>query len=251
MKVVATIQARMGSSRLPGKVLRMVCGTPLLGHQIRRLSQATFIDEIWVLTTVEAQDEAIANFCAESGVPVFRGSENDVLQRVAEGLTQSKANLNVEVTGDCPLIDPRIVDEFVALQMQKYYEVDAVTSTLETTYPPGLEVFVYKEEALRLVNGLVSPSDPLREHAGYNLTRFPEHVRIKSMTAPPELHRPDIFLEVDTPEDLQVVSAVLEGLESPDGSFSASDVLAFLDAYPDLTSINSHVHRRWRALRHD
>ncbi len=229
----------------------MVCGTPLLGHQIRRLSQATLIDEIWVLTTVEPQDEAIATFCAESGVPVFRGSENDVLQRVTEGLSRSEAHLHVEVTGDCPLIDPRIVDEFVDIQIQDYHEVDAVTSTLETTYPPGLEVFVYKEEVLRLVNGLVSPSDPLREHAGYNLTRFPEQVRIKSMSAPPEMHRPDIFLEVDTPEDFQVVSAVLEGLESLNGSFSTGDVLAFVDANTELTAINSHVHRRWKALRHD
>jgi spore coat polysaccharide biosynthesis protein SpsF len=155
------------------------------------------------------------------------------------------------VTGDCPLIDPKIVDEFISVQIQQYGEVDAVTSTLETTYPPGLEVFVYKADVLQLVNSLVSSDDPLREHAGYNLTRFPQQVRIKSQIAPPELRRPDVFLEVDTAEDLQVVSAVLEGLDDRAGVSTSAQILAFVDAHPDLSMINSQVHRRWKALRHD
>jgi spore coat polysaccharide biosynthesis protein SpsF len=251
MKTVATIQARMGSSRLPGKVLRSICGEPVLGHQIRRLSRSSLLSEIVVVTTTEPRDDAIEAFCANWGVAVFRGSETDVLQRVTEGLTRSGADLHVEVTGDSPLIDPAIVDEFVSTQIRQYKAVDAVTSTLKTTYPPGLEVFVYKAEVLQFVNWLVLPDDPLREHAGYNLTRFPEFVRMKSMTAPPDLNRPEVFLEVDTPEDLQVVTAIFEGMDSHSEVFTAAQILTFVDNHPDLLAVNSKVHRRWKALRND
>src|SRR5262249_47334818 len=118
MKIVATVQVRMGSSRLPGKALREVAGKPLLGHLLDRLALARRLDGIVVATSVRAENDAIEAYCGSRQIPCFRGDEDDVLGRMLGALRAHDAAVGVEVFGDCPLIDPAIVDQFVDLFTQ-------------------------------------------------------------------------------------------------------------------------------------
>jgi spore coat polysaccharide biosynthesis protein SpsF len=155
----------------------------------------------------------------------------------------------VECFGDSPLVDPQIVDEFLGYFLKHRDSLDGVSSTLETTYPPGLEVLAYWGRVIVDVNGLVALDDPLREHAGFNIGRFPRAFRIESLRAPEEFHEPELYLEVDTIEDFEVVAAVFEHFKARGSSFGLGEILGFLRAKPEIPDRNRAVERRWRALR--
>ena len=142
-KVVATIQARMGSSRLPGKVLADIHGHPMLKRQINRLKRSRLIDEIIVATSTSRKDNQIEEFCIQNKIKVFRGSEKDVLGRIANLLEKFKFDIHVELYGDSPLLDVSIIDEMICLFYKYHSDYDYFSSSLKTTYPPGLEVSVY------------------------------------------------------------------------------------------------------------
>src|SRR5439155_17526415 len=141
MKVVATIEARMRSSRLPGKVLRPVVGKPLLELLIERLRRARRIDQVVVATTDNPADDAIAEVAGRSGAACFRGSEEDVLDRVLRAAQSVAADVIVEITADCPLADPHVVDRMVEVYLANKY--DYVANVLRPTYPAGFEVQVF------------------------------------------------------------------------------------------------------------
>ena len=146
MTIVATIEARMTSSRLPGKVLMPAGGRPLLRILIERLQHVSAIDSIVVATTTNATDDPVAALCEAAGVAVFRGSEDDVLGRVRGALDYAKADIAVEITGDCPLIDPRVIDRVVRAKLDG--ESDYVSNTMRYTYPEGLDTEVFSVSAL-------------------------------------------------------------------------------------------------------
>lgn len=250
MNIVASIQARMGSSRLPGKVLKEICGKPMLLWQIERLRKSRLLDDIIVATSIEKQDDIIEEFCRQHKVTCFRGSENDVLNRIASLIRHYNIDIHVECYGDSPLIDPQIVDEFVGYYLKNQNIIDYVSNSIKTTYPPGQEVVVYSGKILDDIEITLAISDPLREHVGYNITRFPNKYRIVSLEAPMHFFKPNIYLEVDTIEDFAFISEVIRyfydnNIESP----SLSQMLAFLNVFPDLAMQNSMVPRRWKNLR--
>lgn len=250
MSVVAVIQARMGSTRLPGKVLAEVCGKPLLLWQIERLRRAHLVDEVMVATTDDERDDILERFCRAHGVLCYRGSENDVLQRVVNALSISGAELHVECFGDSPLIDPQIVDEFVGYFLRNCGSGDMLTNSVITTYPPGMEVSVYCPESLRIINDKVGPSDPLREHVGLNLTRFPKDVNVISRVAPPWLHAPDFYLEVDEKADLEVIEGLISTfVNSGKCNFGLVDIISACRSNLMLMQRNSRIRRRWRQFR--
>ena len=145
MKIACSIQARMNSERLPGKVMMEVGGQPLIGHQIDRLKQCTSLSEIIVATTTLGVDDRIEVFCKKKGVSVFRGSEGDVLGRVASAIDHFEVDVHVESFGDSPLVDPQIVDQFIQIYLNTGNPNTIITNTLIRSYPAGLEVNVYSE----------------------------------------------------------------------------------------------------------
>lgn len=249
MRVVAAIQVRMGSSRLPGKMMRQILGKPLLGHLLDRAERSRRLDGLVVAASDRPENDVIEAYCRGRGVACFRGSEDDVLGRMLGALTREGAEVGVEVFGDGPLIDPALVDEMIETFLQDPDRPDFLGNDLKTTYPPGMEVEVFRVEALADAAGRTDDSR-LREHGTLFIRQHPELYRLRNMEAPADLARPDLTIEVDTEEDLRVVSAVLEHFrDRPD--FTLRDVIAFLDASPAVKTLNQKVPRRWREFRAD
>ena len=250
MKIVATVQARMGSTRLPGKVMRPIVGKPMLALQIERIQRSLLIDEIVVATTVEEEDDSIEQLAKDMKVGCFRGSENDVLSRIVGALKEFRADVNVEFMGDSPIPDPMLVDSITGYYLKNADMFDYVTNCLKTTYPPGAEVSVYPSETL--FDAERRSTDPaLREHVGPNIYQYPERYRICNLEAPPWFHYPDLYLEVDTPEDIEVVAAVYEHFYPTNPAFDLAQVIGFMTANPALAKRNSKIERRWKAFRKD
>ncbi|HAY46269.1 MAG TPA: spore coat biosynthesis protein F [Gammaproteobacteria bacterium] len=252
MKIVASIQARLSSTRLPGKVLKEIAGKPMLQWQIERLQQSRLIDDIVVATTTNPADDRIVEFCNRQGYKVFRGDEDNVLQRLADLIVKYEVDIHVECFGDSPLTDPRMVDEFIGYLLKHQNSVDFVSNSLKTTYPPGSEVIVYKGGALIKVNGLVEKSDPLREHVSLHIYRRTDLFAVMNLEAPSYLYYPDLYMEVDTPEDFQVMTFVIENMMARGHLiFSIDQVVDLLLDNPDISSINRKVNRRWKEYRND
>ena len=250
MNITASIQARLGSTRLPGKVLKDVCGKPMLQWQVERLQQSRLVDCVVIATTTNPADDLIHRFCHDHGIDCYRGSEDDVLGRISSLIRERGVDLHVECFGDSPLIDPQIVDEFIGYYLKFKESIDYVSSSLKTTYPPGLEVIVYPGEVMLLTDGSVAHDDPLREHAGYNITRFPKKFRLASLEAPSHYYFPNTYLEVDTKQDLEVMRKVI-GFFSEKGisHFTLSQILEVVRLFPEEFNQNVDVVRRWKALR--
>ena len=223
----------MGSSRLPGKVLKDIAGRPMLSYQIERLRRVKRAERIVVATTDQTADDAVERFCQKEKIACVRGSEHDVLARYHLAIERFPADVVVRITADCPLIDPAIVDEAIAA-----YEPDYVSNMLETTYPYGMAVEVFSAQALREAHR--EAKDPAeREHVTPFIYRHPERYRLRSLTMAPNLshHR----WTVDTPEDFELVSRLLKTLKP---HFTLQDVLAVLDEHPDWCAINAHVEQK-------
>ncbi len=250
MRIVATIQARMGSTRLPGKVLKRIVGKPMLALQIERIQQSRLIDEVIVATTTEPQDAAIVALARDLGVAFFRGSENDVVSRIVGALKAFEATVHVEFMGDNPIPDPLLVDAMIGYYLKHADQYDYVTNSLTTTYPPGAEVFVYPAAVLYDAESRITEA-ALREHVGIHIFTHPERYRVCNLPAPPWYYYPDMHLEVDTPEDFAVISAIFEHFYPHNPGFSLSQVIEFMTATPDLLTANQQVERRWKAFRQE
>lgn len=249
MKILATIQARMGSSRLPGKVLKHAGGQPLLLTQVRRLEKSQQVSEVVIASTTNRQDDEIEAFAEKNGIQLFRGSEHDVLQRITDCINSRNADLHVECFGDSPLIDPEIVDVFIARYRSAPEPIDMLTNSQPTTFPTGLEFNIYSRSIINLVNCLVDSDDPLREHVGYNIRRFPDKFQVVNLGAPADLMAPDLVLEVDYAEDLQVLNQILTAfLPTKPELVSTKQIIAFCRAHPHLSSGNKNLERKWRNL---
>ena len=248
--ITASIQARMGSSRLPGKVLKEICGQPMLLRQIDRIKKSRLIDQVVVATTTSKKDDLIEEFCRLNNLKFFRGSENDVLSRICDLLKEYNVDIHVEFCGDSPLPDPQIIDEIIGCFLKFNKEAEYFSSALKTTYPPGTEVTVYSSKILLKVNELVDIDDPLREHVGYNITRFKNQFKQFSIEAPPCFYQPEIYLEVDTPKDFEFIDTIYNYfLKKNKPDFSLMEILNFLRENPTLRDSNKNEVRRWKELR--
>jgi len=237
MKVVATVESRMASSRLPGKNARPVLGRPMMARLLERLRRAETVDTVCVATTTEPADDELERIAHEAGADVFRGSTDDVLGRVLGALQACGGDLLVEITGDCPLVDPRIVDAAVARYASGGY--DYVANILdELTFPIGFDVQVYSAALLSEIAGLTTdPGD--RVDVTPFIYRNPQRYRLLNLRAPAELDRPGYRLCVDYPEDFEVLTEIFGALHRDGEVFSARDVVAFLDRRPDLARHNT------------
>lgn len=242
MRTVCTIEARMRSTRLPGKVLKPVMGKPLLELMVERLRQSRRIDAIVIATTDHPADDPIEALAHRLGVGVFRGSEEDVLDRVLKAGRAANAQLLVETTGDCPLIDPgeldRVVDAF-----HEAPPVDYCSNNLERTFPRGMDVQVFPlsvlEDVARRTN---DPAD--HEHVSLYIYEKPGRYRLRTVRSglPPE--QQELRLTVDTPEDFTLVEKIFLELYPSNPRFTLKDILALLARRPDLAALNRDIQQK-------
>jgi len=245
VKVVAIIQARLGSTRLPGKMLMLLLDRPVIAWTVQRVRLAEQVDEVVVATSRADGDDRLAAWCRDNAVPVFRGSEEDVLDRYYRCAREYGATHVVRVTGDCPLCDPRIVDDLVTLCLADD-ELEYVTNCEPLTYPEGMGVEVLPVDTLEKAwRESTLPSH--REHVTPYIRFHPERFRHTAVTSEEDLSH--IRLTVDYPEDLMALERLTRLLDErhlvPD--FRLSDVVALLDGRPDIQkALSSRERDLWR-----
>ncbi|HEY7608072.1 MAG TPA: glycosyltransferase family protein [Alphaproteobacteria bacterium] len=242
MRVVASIEARFNSSRLPGKVLADVAGAPALTRLLRRLRRARSLDAIVLATTTSPADDVLVDWARGEGVAWHRGSEEDVLARVVGAHRQLGTELVVEICGDCPLIDPEIID--MAVATFRLNDADVVSNTYRLGFPQGADAQVFRLAALEDVARTVE--DPaVREHVSLYFYEHPERYRIIHLAPPPRWHRPEQRLQLDYPEDLAFIRAVYERLQPERGdAFGLDEILGLLAREPALAAINANCREK-------
>lgn len=231
---LAILQARMSSTRLPGKVLAPVAGAPMILRQMERLRRARSLDRIVVATSTEAGDDVLADVLTAAGVPVHRGDLADVLGRFVGALDAfGPAETVVRLTADCPLADPAVIDATIA----RFHETgaDYASNVAEPrTFPKGLDIEVMRSDALRAAAAeTVDPYD--REHVTPFLYRNPERFRLAGHAQ--ETQEGEVRWTVDRPDDLDFVRAVYDALYPTDPDFTSDDVRAFVRRRPDLLNL--------------
>lgn len=232
----------MGSSRFPGKVLADVAGQPALTRLLRRLRQAEGLDEIVLATTTEPADDALERWAADQGVALYRGSEKDVLRRVVEAQQSVGGEVIVEITGDCVLVDPELLD--TAIQAFHENDCDVVSNTTKRSFPNGMDLQVFSLADLAEVDRTVD--DPaVREHVSLYFYEHPERYRIHHFFALRRWAHPDYRLVLDYHEDLLLINEIYGRLGPRCGDrFGLEDVMALLRQEPGLLAINSHCVER-------
>jgi spore coat polysaccharide biosynthesis protein SpsF len=244
-RVGAVIQVRMGSTRLPGKALLQAAGKPLLQHLIERLRRAAVIDRVIVATTTNVEDDALERLAASVGVDCHRGSVDDVLGRVAGALQKFDVDVHVEIHGDGPLADWRVVDRAVRTYLDGGW--DLVTNAARVTYPPGLELWVYSSAlCARLAREVTD--EKYRDSPSLYVTERPGEFAIRNLEAPPELYAPETHIEVDEPADFKVIKTIIDRLYPANPAFLTEDVLALLQVESELAESNRGVVRRWKTV---
>lgn len=241
MKVVAIIQARMGSTRLPGKVMRELGGRTVLAHVIERVKACKAIDQIVVATTTATADEVIVAEALRCGADYFRGSEEDVLERYYLAAKQVAAKVVVRITSDCPLIDPALlgamVNDFVADG-----GVDYLSNTLERHYPRGLDAEVFSFLALESAYWQAEKSHE-REHVTPFIYHHPDLFKIKNYSSG-ENHSSQRWT-LDTADDWALIEAIYQNLYRPGAElFTSAAVLQLLQQRPELVALNAHVEQK-------
>lgn len=244
MKTVAIIQARMGSTRLPGKVMLPLAGRSVLSHVISRVNACSLVDEVVVATTVHGQDDTIAGEAANCGAGCFRGSEDDVLDRYCRAAQESSAGIVVRITSDCPLMDPAVLgsmlERFARLR-DDGVKVDYLSNTITRTYPRGLDAEIFTAPALaRAGREATLPAE--REHVTPYIRHHPELFTLFPFTEGPGDGSSRWTL--DTEDDYRFIQVVFEELYREGEAFGMEDVLALLKENPDLTLINAHVRQK-------
>ena len=244
MEVVAILQARCNSSRLPNKVLKPILNKPMIQWQIERLNQSKCIDKLIVATSDEVSDLPLVQLCNDLGIDVYRGSLNNVLDRFYQVAIQTTPHLIVRLTGDCPLIDPAVVDEVIGFM--KAGNFDYVSNSIEPSYPDGLDVEVFTFKTLQNIYDnakLSSEKEHVTLYVANNRPLF--NIGVYKNTVDLSHHR----WTVDEPNDFELVSAIFEGLTNFEGHFRMKDVLLFLEKDETLRNLNSNIQRNEGLLK--
>jgi spore coat polysaccharide biosynthesis protein SpsF len=247
--VVAIIQARMASSRLPGKVLQELGHLPVLGWMVRRARRAERIDRVVVATTTDLSDDPVAEYCLAEGIAMTRGSMHDVLDRYYQSAKHFKADVIVRLTGDCPLIDPAMLDdnlnEFLAADPPLDFAANRLPPPYQRTVPIGLDAEYCTFEALEYV-WKVAAEKHQREHVMPYFYEHPEKFNILHIT-----HEPDCGhyrWTVDTQDDLELLRKLIAHFPGRD-DFSWLEVLEVVQAHPELAEMNVGVqHKDYREI---
>lgn len=240
LKVVAIVEARMRSSRLPGKHLLLANGRPMLQHLIDRLKTVSSIDVIVIATTINDDDDVIADLAGSLGVEIYRGSELDVMGRVLEAAEVFGADVVCEVTGDCPIIDPELIEQAI----QTYLKNNAVyVNNGRGGLPDGMGAQVFSYSALKQSAEMTkAPLD--REHVTLHIRNNPVLFPAVYLVAPGSLNWPELGLTLDEESDYQFLMKIIETLAPTSPFFSCHEVINFLRGSPNLLEINKTVVRK-------
>lgn len=242
MKIVASIEARMTSSRLPGKVLLPAAGMPMLEHLVRRISAVPSIDDIVLATTVNAADAPLIELADCLGIAAFRGDEDDVMQRVIDAVASVNGDVVVEITGDCPIIDPEIVEQ--TIRVFKAHQADYVSNALVRSYPDGMDTQVFWLETLKR-SAAMTKCLLDREHVTLHIRNHPELFTHVHLVAPPEIHWPELGLTLDECSDYLLLKQIIEHFDAINNPlFSCLDAVRFLRQFPEYADINKDVVRK-------
>lgn len=239
MKTVAIIQARMGATRLPGKMMMDLAGQPVVQRVFERVKPSRFINEIWLATTINSEDDVLAEWAARNRFACYRGSSEDVLDRYYQAALKAKAEVIVRITGDCPLHDPEVIDKVIE-SCGKGNQFDYVSNIYPPTYPDGLDIEVFSFEALKKTwQEAKLPSE--REHVTAYIWKHPEKFKIRNIS-----HSEDLSFyrwTLDTSEDLRFLRLIFEELQKRHQFGHLAEVLAILQEHPDWLKINAQYRR--------
>jgi spore coat polysaccharide biosynthesis protein SpsF len=240
-KIVSTIEARMTSSRLPGKVLLSAAGRPMLDHLVDRLRAVALLDEIVLATTINDQDEPLVKFAKEKGIPCYRGSEEDVMERVLKAAESVSADIIVEITGDCPILDPLLVEQTIQVFLNN--DCDYASNANVRSYPDGMDTQVFRLETLR--KSFSMTSDPLdREHVTLHIRQHPKIFRQVNLVATSDLFWPELGLTLDEQHDYILLKKIIEHFGDGNKLFSCREAIGLLRNNPEWLEINRHVKRK-------
>ncbi len=240
MKTVAIIQARIGSTRLPGKVLRDLGGTTVLHRVVDRVRRFTLVDDVLVATSDQAADDSIVNECRRIDVAWFRGSEEDVLDRFIGAAQSVDASVCVRLTADCPLLDPGVSDTIISVFLEADGGADYASNKIPQSFPRGLDTEVFSIHALERA-AREARRRYERAHVTPYIYRHPEKFSLISVTS--DVDRADWRWTIDTAEDLDFVREIYRRLEGS-ADFSWHDVIAILEDDPGLMWINARVQQK-------
>jgi spore coat polysaccharide biosynthesis protein SpsF (cytidylyltransferase family) len=239
MKRVCVVQARMGSTRLPGKVLRDLAGRPMLAQQLRRLRTCRSLDDIVIATSSSTSDDPIAQAGASEGVQVFRGSETDVLGRVLGAARAARADIVVRVTGDCPLLDPAVTDRVVDELATHSGVADYASNVVHRTFPRGLDVEALFLDALVRVDRL-GLTQAEREHVTITI-RSEQPGLFLTRSVESETDDSDLRWTVDEERDLQLISQLYDTLQLGERILPYQIVVDHVRRHPELAGVNAGV----------
>lgn len=236
--ILAILQARVSSTRLPGKVMKPILGRPMLSLQIERIQRSGLIDKMIVATSREDSDNDISILCEQMQIPCFRGSLNDVLDRFYQAAGQYEPEHIVRLTGDCPLIDPKIIDDVIDFYIKGNY--DYVSNALNPTFPDGLDVEVFRYSVLQTVWRKAFLKEQ-REHVTPYIYQHEKQFYIGEYKNREDLS--NLRWTVDEPEDYSLVRLIYEALYPGNPDFATQDIMDFLQQNVLLSRINSHITR--------
>lgn len=243
MKVVCLVQARVGSTRLPGKILKEICGKTILHHEIDRLKKCKEIDEIVIATTDKEDDDKIVNEAKKLSVKYFRGSENDVLSRFYYAAKENNADIIVRVTSDCPCIDFEILDKMLIYFKDKYKEkqVDYLSNTIKRTYPRGYDIEIFTFSALEK-SYINAKKEYEREHVTPYIYDKTNNFLKLSFENTEDYSKYRVTL--DTIEDFIVIKNIFENLYYKNPYFKLNDVVQYLNNNLHIVDINKHIEQK-------
>lgn len=238
MRIVAIIQARMGSTRLPGKVLKDICGKPLLWHLVSRVRRAEHVDDVIIAATVSEKDDELERFAADNSLGVYRGSVDDIVDRYLNAGRMHGASIVVRVWGDCPLIDPALIDRLLSLYVQD--NCNYANNFNPPTYPLGMNLEVYSLEVLERIRNETNdafyreyPFEYIYANSGAFKTAYDRN----------DTDLSNIHLTVDYQEDLELVREIFRDLYDEEKAFSLKEILELLENHPELRKANLGLAR--------
>lgn len=236
--ILAILQARVSSSRLPGKVLKPLVGQPMILRQIERIRRASLIGRLVLATSVDPSDDPLVELAGRHDIPIHRGSLDDVLARFMGAALLHRPDWVVRLTGDCPLADPQVIDQVIEETLAA--GADYGSNTIHPTYPDGLDVEVVRYGVLEAV-AEEPRTTAEREHVTLAIHRRPDRFKLHSVTRMPDLSH--LRWTVDNPEDFELVQRIYEALYPANPAFTTADVLALLARHPEWLELNAGLVR--------
>ncbi|MBS0634960.1 MAG: glycosyltransferase family protein [Verrucomicrobia bacterium] len=241
MPCMIVVQARLGSTRLPGKIFKRVLDKTLLAYQLERLRMVQNVAGIVVATTINPNDQPIVDWCNQEGYHCIRGSEDDVLSRYMAAIDAFGLDAVVRVTSDCPLIDPDLLERGLGLFYSHYNDLDYLSICHERSYPLGMDFEIVRTQALEKAY-FEAKSSPEKEHVTPYIWQHPEWFRLANLQQ--KENQSAYRLTVDTEEDFALIRHIIEALYPKNPEFRLADIMALLQKNPDWLKINAHIPQK-------